>query len=336
MQKTKGQLSIEEREAIQTGLWAKRSIRDIARELERPPSTVSREIARNTLGLKPKYIPRLAQERAKERVLNRGRRQRLKSQEIRDYVLVMLKSHYSPEQIAGRIYIDIPGTKISYEAIYKYIYAQYHRDGYGRCTGDDLRIYLKRHHKTRHPKYLPFRPQRLKIVDAVSISERPKEVELREKIGHWEGDSVISSSSKYRLNTLVERKSGLLFVTKINNGTALETSQAVISRLTSLPKNKRQTLTLDNGSENSGHKIITTNLGTKCYFARPYHSWERGTNENTNGLIRYYFPKKTDFAKISEEDIKRVETILNNRPRKRLHWLTPNEVFNGRSVALKC
>lgn len=336
MQKTRGQLSIEEREAIQAGLWAKRSIRDIARELNRPASTVSREINRNALGLKPKYIPRLAHERAKGRILNRGRRERLKSPEIRDYVLKMLQRHYSPEQIAGRINIDIPGTKISYEAIYKYIYAQYHRDGYGRCTGEDLRVYLKRHHKTRHPKYIPFRPQRLKIIDAISISKRPQEIELREKIGRWEGDSVISCQSKYRLNTLVERKSGLLFMTKINNGTALETSQAVISRLSGLPKRKRQTLTLDNGPENFGHKIITKNIGTKCYFARPYHSWERGTNENTNGLIRYYFPKRTDFAKISEDEIKRVETILNNRPRKRLHWLTPNEVFSGQSVALKC
>lgn len=330
------QLSIEDREIIQIGVLAKRSLRSIARELDRPVSTISREIKRNTCGPRPKYIPRLAQERARERVLNRGRRERLKSQEIRDYVLVMLKAHYSPEQIAGRINIDIPGTKISYEAIYKYIYTQYHRNGYGRCTGEDLRIYLKRHHKTRHPKYIPYRPQKLKIVGAISISERPREIELREKIGHWEGDSVVSSQSKYRLNTLVERKSGLLFVTKVNNGTASETSQAVIDRLSVLPKNRRQTLTLDNGPENSGHKIITKNLGTKCYFARPYHSWERGTNENTNGLIRYYFPKKTDFAKISEEEIKRVETILNNRPRKRLNWLTPFEVFNGQSVALKC
>lgn len=330
------QLSIEDREAIQSGLWAKRSIRDISREMGRSPSTISREIKRNVLGLKPKYIPRLAQERAKERVFNRGRRERLKSEEIRNYVLKMLKAHYSPEQIAGRINIDIPGTKISYEAIYKYIYAQYHRNGYGRCTGEDLRIYLKRHHKTRHPKYIPYRQQRLKIVGAISISERPQEIELRENMGHWEGDSVVSRQSKYRLNTLVERKSGLLFVTKVNNGTAIETSRAVIERLKVLPRKKRQTLTLDNGSENAGHKIITKNLGTKCYFARPYHSWERGTNENTNGLIRYYFPKKTDFAKISEEEIKRVETILNNRPRKRLNWLTPLEVFTGQSVALKC
>jgi IS30 family transposase len=248
----------------------------------------------------------------------------------------MLKSHYSPEQIAGRITIDIPGAKISYEAIYKYIYAQYHRDGYGRCIGEDLRIYLKRHHKTRHPKYIPFRPQRLKITGAISISERPKEIELREKIGHWEGDSVVSRQSKYGLNTLVERKSGLVFISKIKNGKAEKTAQKVVARLSALPRNKRQTLTLDNGSENAGHKIITAALKTKCYFARPYHSWERGTNENTNGLIRYYFPKKTDFATITEKQIRRVESILNNRPRKRLQWLTPLEVFSGQSVALEC
>jgi len=330
------QLNIEDRETIQTGLWAKKSIRDIAREMGRSPSTISREIKRNVLGLKPKYIPRLAEERARERILRRGHRERLKSEEIREYVRTMLKANYSPEQIAGRIRRDRPGAKISYEAIYKYIYAQYHRNGYGRCVGEDLRVYLKRRHKTRYPKYIPFRPQRLKIIDAVSIAERPKEIELRQELGHWEGDSVVSRQSKYGLNTLVERKSGLLFVTRIKNGTAIETSQAVIDRLKALPRKKRQTLTLDNGSENSGHKIITKNLGTKCYFARPYHSWERGTNENTNGLIRYYFPKKTDFAKISEEEIRRVETILNNRPRKRLNWLTPFEVFTGQSVALKC
>jgi len=336
MPKVKGQLSIEEREAIQMGLWDKRSIRDIARELGRPPSTVSREVARNARGPRPRYIPRLAQERAQERVLNRGRRARLKSEEIRKYVGQMLRNHYSPEQIAGRIGIDRPGAKISYEAIYKYIYAQYHRDGYGRCTGEDLRIYLKRRHKTRYPKYIPFRPQRLKIMGAVSITERPQEIERREELGHWEGDSIISRQSKYGLNTLVERKSGLVFITKIRNRKAEETAQAVITRMSVLPRRKKQTLTLDNGPENSGHKIITSALKTKCYFARPYHSWERGTNENTNRLIRYYFPKRTDFAKITERQIRRVEEILNNRPRKRLQWLTPLEVFSGQSVALKC
>jgi IS30 family transposase len=330
MNKTYKQLSIEDREIIQLGIWSHKSIRLIAKELGRPASAVSRELKRNCPPVRRAYLPRLAEERAKSRITKRGQRERLKNEDIRNYVKTMLKNDYSPEQIAGRIRIDLPDQKISYEAIYNFIYAQYYRDGYGRCIGDDLRIYLKRRHKTRHPKHIPFRPQRLKIADAISISERPSRVELRLELGHWEGDSVVSRQNKYGLNTLVERKSGLVFITKIQNGTAEITSRTVIDRLSSLPKTKKRTLTLDNGAENSGHKTIVRELGTKCYFARPYHSWERGTNENTNGLIRYYFPKKTDFALVPEEQIKRVENILNNRPRKRLKWLTPLEVFSGR------
>jgi transposase, IS30 family len=329
MKKAYKQLSIEEREIIQLGVWGHKSIRMIAQELGRPASTVSRELKRNCPAQRRVYLPRLAQTRAKSRIMERGQRDRLKNDEIRSYVKTMLEINYSPEQIAGRIKIDLPGQSISYEAIYNYIYAQYYRNGYGRCVGEDLRIYLKRRHKTRHPKHIPFKPQRLKIADAISISERPAKVELRQELGHWEGDSVVSRQSKFGLNTLVERKSGLVFITKIENGKAEVTANAVINRLNILPKNKKRTLTLDNGSENAGHKLITEKLGTKCYFARPYHSWERGTNENTNGLIRYYFPKKTDFANVTDEQIKRVEEILNNRPRKRLKWLTPLEVFRG-------
>lgn len=329
MKKAYKQLSIEEREIIQLGVWGHKSIRMIAQELGRPASTVSRELKRNCPSQRRVYLPRLAQARAKTRIMERGRRERLKNEETRIYVKSMLETNYSPEQIAGRIRIDLPGQSISYEAIYNYIYAQYYRNGYGRCVGSDLRIYLKRRHKTRHPKHLPFKPQRLKIADAISISERPVNVELRQELGHWEGDSVVSRQSKFGLNTLVERKSGLVFITKIENGKAEATTRAVINRLNRLPKNKKRTLTLDNGSENAGHKLITETLGTKCYFARPYHSWERGTNENTNGLIRYYFPKKTDFATVTEEQVRQVEEILNNRPRKRLKWLTPLEVFKG-------
>jgi len=245
-------------------------------------------------------------------------------------VIAKLEDNYSPEQIAGRLSVDHPKLKISHEAIYQFIYSQYHRQGYGDCKGLDLRIYLKHRHKARHRKYIPFRPQRLKIKGAVSINERPKSIDLRRIIGHWEGDSVVSRQSKAGLNTLVERKSGLVFISKIKNGTADETTKAVINRLKGLPPGRRRTLTLDNGSENAGHKIITNKLNTKCYFANPYHSWERGSNENTNGLIRYYLPKKTDFKLISNERIKQIENILNNRPRKRLKWLTPLEVFNGR------
>jgi transposase, IS30 family len=330
MPKIYKQLSIEERETIQMGVWQKKSIRSIAKELGRSPATISRELKRNCPSARRVYTPRVAQEKAENRIKARAKRCRLKNPLIREYVVAKLKASLSPEQIAGRLSVDNPKFKISHEAIYQYIYSQYHRSGYGDCIGDDLRIYLKRRHKVRHRKYVPFRPQRLKIKDAVSINERPRSVDLRKIIGHWEGDSVISRQSKAGLNTLVERKSGLVFISKIENGTARVTADAVVDRFKELPPNRRQTLTLDNGSENSGHKIITEKLGTKCYFANPYHSWERGSNENTNGLIRYYLPKKTDFKLISNEQIKQIENALNNRPRKRLKWLTPLEVFNGR------
>jgi len=330
MPKIYKQLSIEERETIQMWVWQKKSIRSIAKELGRSPATISRELKRNCPSSRRVYVPRIAQKKAYNRIQTRAKRYRLKNSLIREYVITKLKTNLSPEQIAGRLSVDHSKLKISHEAIYQFIYSQYHRQGHGNCIGDDLRIYLKRRHKVRHRKYVPFRPQRLKIKDAVSINERPKSIDLRKIIGHWEGDSVISRQSKVGLNTLVERKSGLVFISKIENGTAKITADAVINRLKKLPLSRRQTLTLDNGSENAGHKTITEELGTKCYFANPYHSWERGTNENTNGLIRHYLPKKTDFKLISNEQIKQIENILNNRPRKRLKWLTPLEAFNGR------
>lgn len=314
---------------IQTGLWERKPLREIARELGRSAATISRELNRNCQEGKRRYFPRLAHERTKDRIKARGKRFRLKDPFIRNYVIGKLKDDYSPEQAVGRLKIEHPEFKISHEAVYQFIYSQYHRQGYGSCAGEDLRIYLKRRHKARRRKHLPFRPKRLKIDDAVSISQRPAEIDLRLTLGHWEGDSVVSRQSTFGLNTLVERKSGLIFITKIRNGKAEETGKTVISRLSGLEPEKRLTLTTDNGSENASHKLITEKLGTTCYFARPYHSWERGTNENTNGLIRYYLPKKTDFKLISNERIKQIENILNNRPRKRLKWLTPLEVFNG-------
>ena len=174
--------------------------------------------------------------------------------------------------------------------------------------------------------------QRIFKHKGLSIEERPKEVEKRKSLGHWEGDSMVSKQSKVGLNTLVERKTGLVLISKIQNGTASETAGAVVNRLKNIPC---KTLTLDNGTENFGYEEIQKGLQISCYFAHPYSSYERGTNENTNGLIRWYFTKGTDFANISNEAIQAVEIALNNRPRKRLGWKTPLEVFNE-SVALQC
>ncbi len=323
--------SILEREAIQDGLWLKRSIRSMAKELGRSPSSVSREITKNIPDIKRRYTPRLAHERAQEHRTHRGRTERLKNNFIRVYVAEKLKEGLSPEQIAGRLSREYPKERISHEAIYQFIYAQFHRGGRGRLLGEDLRIYLKRRHKARQRKGMR-KSQRLWKPRGLSIDDRPKSIERRLTPGHWEGDSVVSRQSMVGLNTLVERKTGMVFISKIVNGTAQETTAKVERRLGTLPHHLRKTLTLDNGSENAGHAEITNTIGTKVYFAHPYHSWERGTNENTNGLIRWYLPKGTDFATVSDEEIARIEQALNNRPRKRLGWRTPLEVW---SVALQ-
>lgn len=326
-------LSILEREKIQAMLWEKRSIREIAKTINRSPSSVSREINKN-IPLKRSYRPRLADERAQEKRKSRGRKLRLKNGFIRKYVITYLKQGYSPEQIAGRLHKDHPNESISHEAIYQYIYNHVYREGRGllKPYHHDLRVYLKRRHKRRVQKGMRA-TQRIFKPKGPSIDDRPKEVEKRKVVGHWEGDSMVSRQSSVRLNTLVERKTGLVFITKVENGKAQETRNAVVSRLQILPKQFRRTLTVDNGSENFEYKELMEELDILCFFAHPYHSWERGTNENTNGLIRWYFPKGTDFATIPDETIKLVEDALNNRPRKRLGWRTPLEAFNE-SVAL--
>lgn len=327
-------LSVVEREFIQSRLWEKKSVRSIAKELNRSPGSISREINRN-IPLHRSYRPRLAHERALAKRACRGRKLRLKNGFIRRYVVSGLKASLSPEQIAGRLSIDHPDLSISHEAIYQYIYNHVYRQGHGAMKPGhhDLRPYLKRRHKQRAKKGMR-RGQRMWKSCGPSIDLRPKEVELRKQIGHWEGDSVVSGKSHVALNTLVERKTGLVFITKIENGTAEKTKDAVIRRLAVLPKAFRQTITTDNGTENFQYQEIINGLNISYFFAHPYHSWERGTNENTNGLIRWYFPKGTDFATISDETVKAVENALNNRPRKRLGWRTPLEVFNE-SVALQ-
>ena len=325
------QLSVEEREEIQAMLWAKQSVRAIAKKLGRSPSSVSREINRNMPAERKRYTPRLAHEKALQKRSSRGRHDRLKNDRIRAYVKKYLKKRWSPEQIAGRMMRDI-GETISHEAIYQFIYAQVHRDGHGPVKEgkEDFRPYLRRRRKRRIP-HGARRCQRVLRPRGTSIEDRPAVVEARTRLGDWEGDTVVSSQHKPGINTLVERKTGMLFITKLSQRTAASTTHAVVARLKELPTHARRTLTLDNGSENQYWKEITSAIGTECFFAHPYSSWERGTNENTNGLIRDYFPKSTDFTTIRAEALAYVERELNSRPRKRLGYLTPNEVW---SVAL--
>jgi transposase, IS30 family len=326
------QFSIEEREQIQEFLWQKKSVRSIAKNLSRNPTSVSREIKKYRTKEKHRYTPRVAHEQALKNRRSRGRSERLKNNSIRDYVIKHLKRNWSPEQIAGRMKGEI-GQKISHEAIYQYVYSQIHRDGYGflKPGCEDLRMYLRRKRKRRQRKGLR-KSQRMPKFEGIPIDLRPKIVDRRKRLGDWEGDTVESKNHEPGINTLVERKSGYVFITKLNSKSSESTMEAVLSRISNLPEKLRKTLTLDNGSENSKWKELKVATEMDVYFAHPYHGWERGTNENTNGLIRGYFPKKTDFSMITNEQIAFVEYELNARPRKRLNWKTPLEIL---SVALQ-
>lgn len=325
--------TIEEREKIQEMLWQRLSIRAMAKNLNRSASSVSREIQRNLDSLGRRfYVPRAAHSRALAKRKCRGRVGRLKNQVLRDYVVVHLKEKWSPEQISAKVKMEI-GENISHEAIYQFVYHQIHRDGWGllRPGCEDLRVYLRRRKKRRTKKGFR-RCQRIFEPQGQSINVRPAVVAERKRIGDWESDTVESIDHKPGINTFVERKTGLVLITKLRNKSSEATIAAIESRIKDLPSRVKLTATFDNGPENRKWQELEKRTGLQTFYANAYHSWERGTNENTNGLIRDYFPKKTDFTQVSKQELQKVEQALNNRPRKRLGWKTPLEMF---SVALQ-
>lgn len=330
--------TIEERERIQELRWAKWSMRRIARELGRTPSSISRELSRNLPPERKRYAPRLAHARALRQRRSRGRTERLKSAVLRTYTVTQLKRGWSPEQIAGTS-LHAVGQTISHEAIYQYIYAQVHRAGYGYVKPgcEDLRAYLPRRRKRRMRKGMRS-VQRIERTERLpSIDTRPNEVAERTRIGHWEDDLIVSRASSDNLKTINERVSGIVFIGRVKDGSAAETNRVVTERLGGVPAQWRRTLTRDRGTENMGYVALQDTLGLDCYFAHAYHSWERGSNENLNGLIRRFFPKGTDFRTITNEQIRQVEYLLNSRPRKRLGYKTPYQVFYEQTgVALTC
>jgi len=328
MPKPYKQLSQSEREHIANLLSEGCSLGDIAKAVGRNKSTISRELARNSAPEYRRYTPCRAHARACERKTEANTHERLKNEFIRQYVRDCLELGWSPEQISGRIRIDHPGCSVNHEAIYQYIY---HPQNPHRV---EMITLLRRAHKKRRSKGIGRKVRKTKIPNRIPIDARPKSIENRNRYGHWEGDSMVSRKSKVALNTLAERKSRPVLITKLPRKGAAETNSAVINRLKKLPANGRQTLTLDNGTENAKHEQLSERLGIKCYFAHPYASWERGTNENLNGLIRWYLPKGTDFSKITPEQIARIEYLLNSRPRKCLGYKTPLEVAAS-SVALR-
>ena len=328
MEKQYRHITMEERELISKMHHEGKKQSEIAKLLGRDKGTISRELQRNASTEYDCYTPCQAQRRSDDRRKKASRRPRLKNETVRIYVREKLALGWSPELIAGRLPLEQPEQSISYEAIYQYIYHPKTEDG------EELIASLRRAHKKRKQKSVVRKARKTKIPNRVPIDARPKSVESRHYYGHWEGDSLISRKSPAALNSLTERKSRLLLLTKLKRKGAEETKNAVIKRLRNLPAPMRKTLTLDNGTENAQHEKITARIQTKCYFAHPYSSWQRGTNEHINGIIRWYLPKGTDFSRISEDQITQIESLINNRPRKCLGFKTPLEVASS-CVALR-
>ncbi len=322
------QLTVEERERIQELLWQKVSVRAIAKELGRSASSISREIKRNQTPHHHLYRPRLANEKALERRTHRGGRKLDTNEQLLEYVRAYLKLGWSPEQIAAQS-IKLVGSKISHEAIYQYIYAQVHRGGRGSVKPgkEDLRPYLARRRNRRMKKGLR-KSYRIQKGPLPSIEDRPEEATARTVVGHWEDDSIVyTPTCPVRLRTTNELTSGIVFIERTKDSTMADANRITNKRLGSLPPELLKTLTRDRGGENMGFATLEQDLGIGCYFAHAYHSWERGANENLNGLIRRFYPKGTDFRSLSDADIARIEYLINSRPRKRLGWKTPYEVF---------
>jgi len=297
------------------------SMRRIAGRLGVHASTVYREVWRNRSGrgYRPSSGHRQAVGRRKV-----SRKPEKLTLPVRKLLRGYLKKCWSPEQISGRLKLD-GILEISHETVYKYV--RQDRDGGGR-----LHKFLRRQRKYRR-HYGDMKRHR--IANAVSIDERPSIVNGKTRIGDWEADTIVPASNKEAvLVTLVDRVSKYLFIGKVDRRDSYSTANRIIDLLCKY-KNKVHTITSDNGAEFSCHKIVSNRLGAKFYFAHPYKSWERGLNENTNGLIRQYFPKKTSFENISYYRLIQVACNINDRPRKTLGYMTPREVFFGRGVALQ-
>ena len=335
--------------------WLKENIakKEIAKRLGRDIKTIRRELNRNRTRVSVGkdwemiYEPIHAQAMAMERKQNAFMaKQPLKNKNIYSYVLKHLRSGWSPEGIAGRLReVDHKGEKdwqICMETIYQFIYKEktdktkqgqlLEMDGRKKKTkiaftvtdvSHPLYEYLRRK-QVRRRKRGGRKSQRVRIPDRISIHDRPRIVAKRKQFGHWEGDSIVGKNHISGLHTEYERISSLTRFEKLQRITAEEVVFAANKIFSPLPKKARRSTTLDNGLEHTNH----SEFGLQAYFADPYSSWQRGGNENCNLWIRYYFPKGTDFANISDEELKDVEWELNNRPRKRLKFKTPQEVFS--------
>ena len=317
-------LSLQERYVISHLSVAGFSRREIARRINRHHSTVSRELRRNG----PQYpgAGRYWFSWTHSVALERSRRarhyRRQRHLRLLGYVEDKLKLQWSPEEIAQRIRIDYPDDRemrVSHETIYRWVYLDASVDGNLYCN-------LRRRRKRRR-RQKRYGAGRRFLSCRKSITERPKIVEDRERFGDWEGDTVEGKRNSGYIATIVERKSRYLLASKLENKRSATFTEQGGKAFSAIPRRMRHTLTVDNGSEFAGFMELEKKTGLTVYFADPYAAWQRGANENTNGLLRQYFPKGSNFKKVTEEDVAEAVKKLNNRPRKCLDYRTPHEVF---------
>jgi transposase, IS30 family len=310
------QLTSEERYALSALRKQGFNQSQIARALGRHRSTISRELRRNARQKPHWYRPFNADE------MTRGRRYRSRRNwRFSDADLALVRSRlemlWSPEQISGRLRVE-GLLRISHETIYRYVWNDWLRGG-------SLRHFLRSARKQRRKRYRAY-DSRGRLTGKRHISERPAAAENRSHIGHLEGDTMISGADKHCILTMVDRKTGYVFIGKLAERTVQAASQRAIY-IINKARHRVRTLTLDNGTEFHGYKEIEATTGATVYFATPHHSWERGTNENTNGLIRQYLPKRKSMKSITQKDCDRISVQLNSRPRKRHGYLTPAELY---------
>jgi len=313
-------LSLSQREEIRAGIAAGESFRSIARRLGRAPSTISREVG--GVRRRASYRATRADDRACLEALRPKPAKLACNPRLRRVVVAMLKKHYSPQQISAKLKLDYPDDaelRIAPETIYQSLYVQ----SRGRFR-KDLSTYLRSGRSKRKPRRGP--TGRGRIPAMVSISKRPAEVEDRAVPGHWEGDLIVGKQNRSFIGTLVERQTRFVILTHLGNDATTETVTAQIAKqIKQLPVHLRRSLTWDQGREMARHLDFTVATGVKVFFCDPHSPWQRGSNENTNGLLRQYFPKSTDLAVHGQVELNRVAAELNGRPRQTLGWASPAE-----------
>ena len=332
--KGRSPFTLRERSIIEIR-WCRdnKTITYIAEELGRHKSSVSREIGGKPRKGFGKYDADRAQAKALERIGKRGNIPKTERHEpLKAYIEDNLRIGWSPEQISIRLPIEYQSDasmRIATESVYQEVYRRVYRAGNGAVKKGmlDLRPYLARRHTRRAKKGFRKARKEERLASLPSIDMRPKEAEEKQVVGHWEGDTLVSRESVSRVKSLNERVGGVVFFGKTKDGTANACNQVALDRLGAIPSPYLKTLTQDRGSENREYETLEKGLGVTCFFAHAYCSYERGANENANGLLRRYFPKKTDWARVSDEEIARAEQLINTRPRKRLGGFSPVEVF---------